>query len=273
MSPQMIKHRLVSGVWVAIRRAVYRLPGAPPYWMQALWSVYLWAGGDVAVWGRAAARLWKFDGFNDDVLEIASPRAFRPQPGVHIHRLSLAKRDVTRARGLRVTTPLRTLLDLGSAASERRVEYALEDCLRRRLTALPRLRDALEGDLRGRRGVATLRRLVDVRMGAKDSGLEVDTERMLRRSNLPAPSTQYRVFDADGFVRRVDFAWPHARVAVEVQSYRWHSSRAQWERDLGVVERLNRAGWVILYVTWADVHVRPAETVARVRRCLTPRLA
>ena len=35
------------------------------------------------------------------------------------------------------------------------------------------------------------------------------------RAGLPTPSAQYRVFDGDGFVARVDFAWPELRLALE----------------------------------------------------------
>ena len=48
---------------------------------------------------------------------------------------------------------------------------------------------------------------------------------------------QIEVGDEDGLVGRVDFAYTEQRIAIEVQSYRWHSSRAAWRKG---IERLNR---------------------------------
>ena len=40
---------------------------------------------------------------------------------------------------------------------------------------------------------------------------------------LPIPELQYEVIDGNGELRRLDFAWPDLRVAVEYDGVDWHS--------------------------------------------------
>ena len=61
--------------------------------------------------------------------------------------------------------------------------------------------------------------------GATDSPLETRFLQLLRRSRLPAPRRQYEIHDEGTFIARVDFAYPEIRLAVEVDGYRFHSSR------------------------------------------------
>jgi hypothetical protein len=58
------------------------------------------------------------------------------------------------------------------------------------------------------------------------SKLESRFLELLRREGLPLPETN-RVAGA----RRVDCRWPERGVTVELDSYRYHSSRHAWEQD------------------------------------------
>ena len=68
------------------------------------------------------------------------------------------------------------------------------------------------------------------------------------------------------FVARVDFAWPGLKVAVEAVGRKYHVG--QWERDLARLDALREAGWVVIFVTWEDVHMRPRETLMSIARAL-----
>ena len=70
---------------------------------------------------------------------------------------------------------------------------------------------------------------------------------------------------------RIDFAFPHAMVAVEAQGYRWHSSRRAWERDISKANALTGLGWMVVYVTWSDLKDESDSTVAHLRDLLLPR--
>jgi very-short-patch-repair endonuclease len=88
---------------------------------------------------------------------------------------------------------------------------------------------------------------------------------LLTSAGLPSPETQC-VVDHDGsFVARVDLAYPDILLAIEVDGYRYHSSRAAWQADLDRQNRLMSLGWTILRFTKDDVTFRPRLLVARVR--------
>src|SRR5207249_2080176 len=141
----------------------------------------------------------------------------------------------------------RTIIDLAAVISGETLEEALDVALQRRLTSLSRVRWRL-ADLgrHGRPGIAMLRRLIAARSGVEavpESVIETRFSRLLRRAGLPAPVRQYHVRDRGRLVARVDFAYPDARLAIEVEGFRWHSGRARWERDLGRRNELTELGW------------------------------
>ena len=166
------------------------------------------------------------------------------------------------------TNPTRTLLDVGLVLPPRALEEALDSALRQRLTSLDRLRVGVEKlGGRGRRGPATLGKLLDARGDVipTDSALETRLSRLLRRHHFPQPQRQVEVRDGQGFVGRVDFAYPELKIAIEVQSYRWHSSRAAWHSDTDRLNRLQAFGWIIIQVTYEDLERRPDVVARRIR--------
>jgi very-short-patch-repair endonuclease len=71
------------------------------------------------------------------------------------------------------------------------------------------------------------------------------------------------VRDGGGFVARVDFAWPEARIALEYEG-RWHGeSPQQVTADRRRLNRLTAAGWTVIFVTAEDLRF-PERLVARI---------
>jgi very-short-patch-repair endonuclease len=85
---------------------------------------------------------------------------------------------------------------------------------------------------------------------------------LVHRAGLPAPVAQFRVFDSDGFVGRVDFAHPEYRLAIEYDGL-WHAEPGQFAKDRRRLNRLSAAGWRVIFVTAADLR-DPERLVARV---------
>ena len=123
--------------------------------------------------------------------EFIVARSQRSVPNwIPIHTSSSLREDeIIRHRGIRTTTATRALLDyaaVGVTASE--LEQAIDSAIRRRRTALPRLRKSL-ADVggRGRAGTRLMRELL------LDSGGESHLERrflrLLRDLRIPRPHT------------------------------------------------------------------------------------
>jgi very-short-patch-repair endonuclease len=162
--------------------------------------------------------------------------------GIRVHRIpSLERRDLTRHRGISVTTPSRTIADLRSTVSPGELHRAIREAEFRRL---PVERDAHVGDRAG-------------------SELERAFLRLCRRHRLPEPEVNVVV---GGF--EVDFLWRAGRVIVETDGYRAHAGRQAFEDDRRRDNRLLAAGYRVLRFTYSRVINEPAEVVATVRAAL-----
>jgi very-short-patch-repair endonuclease len=274
MSPQNVHGRICSGRWERVLPGVFRVTGAPNSWRQALMASCLWLPEAVASHG-AAAVLWDFDGFREDVIEISTTSpAKAPRSWVSVHRVSrLDPVDIVRVGPIPTTSPTRTIVDLCGVLDRDRAENAIDDALRRGLTTVPRLRWALRRlGRRGRPGTRLARQLLLERMAGYvplESPLERRLLRLLAGARLPSPSVQHEVRRRGRLIARVDLAYPDARLAIEADGYRYHAGKAMWQRDLSRRNALLSCGWNILHVTWDDVHLRPEKVVEDIRRLIS----
>ena len=210
LSRQSISRRLGSGFLVPLHPGVYRVAACPESWHQRLLAACMWTSGVAS--HRAALRLLGIDGYWGNILDVSSKTHRASSDRVCIHRISsLPAGDVMRVGSIPATTPTRTLLDVGSVLSQRGLEEALDSALRQCLTSVDRLRTGIERlGGRGCRGPGALCKLLDARgdVVCKDSALETRLSRLLRRHRLPQPQRQVEVRDQEGFIGRVDFAYP-----------------------------------------------------------------
>jgi very-short-patch-repair endonuclease len=181
-------------------------------------------------------------------------------------------------RAIPLTSPERTLLDLGAVAP-RRVEAAMEDALLRGLVTLGSLRRLLErvGE-HGRDGSGVLRSLVAERhpgAAPTESRLEDAILRILRAHGLPEPVRQHPVALPAGREARIDLAYPDVKVGIEADGRIWHSGREDFARDRARANQLAGLGWTLLRYGWHDVRGGDglAAEVANVRRAIGGRRA
>ena len=160
--------------------------------------------------------------------------------------------DVVTLNGLRVTTPLRTALDLGCCL-RRREAYAVLNAIARAhgLSRDDYLR-AL-GRYRRRRGVLQLRELtllVDPRI---ESERESWVFLAICDAGLPLPEPQFWI-DVDGVPTfRLDFAYPRLRVCVEYDGVEGHErTPEQAEHDEARRRWLRDHGWTVIVVRNGD---------------------
>ena len=256
-------HRAVrSGKIVRVLPQVYRLAGVPDTWLQRVWAVCLWGGGACAASHRCAGAIWKLDGCPAEQIEVTTKKR-RPAAATFLtHANPLTTADRTTVKGLPVTTPTRTLVDIAAYLAGERLELALEDALRRGLTSIPRLQWQLQRDGGpGRDGAGQLRNLLSERgeQTPTDSALETRFARWIRSSRLPQPLRQHQVHEAGRPIYRLDFAYPHKMLAIEIDSFRFHSGRRQWYRDRKRAEHLERMGWAVVFVAKEDLDSRSNE--------------
>ena len=82
----------------------------------------------------------------------------------------------------------------------------------------------------------------------------------------------YHALDDDSEIF-LDFAYPDVKLAIEADSFVWHASLTDWQRDRARNNELVALGWSILPITWDLVIRSSAEAARQVRGAREARLA
>lgn len=254
LSPSAIDRRVQAGILLPMRPGIYRDVAVPRSWTQRASAAAKWIGEDGAVAGAAAAALHRLDGFGPPhVITLLTPRSSRSNdPLLKIMRTPYWEpSDRVEVAGIGTTSVARTLISLAGSETEERLEVALEDALRRRLTDHAAIADRLNRLPANQAGRVRLVRILGEGSGLAptDSALEVRVIRLLRDEGYPRPLRQKVLDDRGRFVGRVDLAFPERRLILEVDGFRFHSGRTPWERDRERRNALTALGWVVLHVT------------------------
>jgi very-short-patch-repair endonuclease len=262
-----IDHRVQTGEWIAVDHGVYRASATPASWLQRLMAACL--AGPAVVSHRAAAELWGFPGSATGLVEVTAVRHKRRKSTdvVWHETVRLDERQATVLEGVPVTRPLRTIIDLGAVVDERALLLALDDVLRRRLSSLAELEAELELWGERRRGSGRVRRAIKLRVGepVPESVLETEFEELVRREGLPTPSRQWALRRPDGTVlARVDFAYPAARLAIEIDGQRYHDVQHDVDRQ----NAIEGTGWRVQRFTARHIRHRPRDVAISIMTAL-----
>jgi hypothetical protein len=242
-----MKWRVATGRWIVVYPGVYRVAGAPVTWAQRLRAACLAAGLDAAVSHRAALAWWGIDGGRRNVVEIAVPRPRWPRlDGVlTVHRSTdLCDDHVVVRDGIRITTPLRTLVDYGAVAPDWLVDRAYGHALGLKVATPSSMQQMLDRlGRKGRRGVGVMRRVLAERgdLAPSDQWLAARGDRLLQRYGITGGIPEYEIWVGDRFVARVDKAWPGIKFCLE-----WDGDERHLGDTAADVERQNAisdAGW------------------------------
>ena len=134
-------YHIKEGNWIKEGWGIYRLAHIPVDDVTFYWKLLLWSCNDKseprAVFShKTALSFYELSDVNPSKITMTVPKKFqkrsRPFKNLRICKKDLSKKDVKRFRGLPVTTPLRTLLDIHEEESltnnlmEQAVKEALE---------------------------------------------------------------------------------------------------------------------------------------------------
>lgn len=187
------------------------------------------------------------------------------KPGISIHRIvSIGRDEIRRRRGIPVTSPARTILDVAPRLPAAALEGIIADALHRPLLRPAHL-SSLLGRYPSRPGVPAIRALLESDGGPAFTRSEAEKRflGLLRDSGLPAPEANVPIGPYE-----VDFLWREDRLVVEVDSWRFHGDRRAFERDRARDADLVSRGFRVIRVTWRQVTDDPQAVVARVAAAL-----
>ena len=272
MTDSQINKRLRTGRWMRSARGVYRHAVWPSTPLSRLLAGCLACNALAS--HRSAAALHGIDGYKLDRVELLVPWGKKPVlAGATVHRttqIDLAKPVVR--NGIPCTAIDRTVLDLASVVSRRRLDSTLDAVLRDGLLRPSDLYAVLVSHSRqGRAGCSAFRAALDERCGDDPVPLSAWSRMvadLLVDAGLARPAMEYRICDEHGtFVAQVDLAYPGQRLAIELDSKRWHLNSVSFEQDPRRRNALTMIGWMVLTFTWSDYKNRPGQlcdTVSRV---------
>jgi hypothetical protein len=196
----------------------------------------------------------------------------RPPRALVVWAGNVLANETLTLNGMRVTTPARTGFDLGRHIRSRTSAV-------QRLDALANATDVKRSDIEamidahhGARGIPRLQSVLPLVDGGAESPQETVARLALIDAGLPAPKTQFRVFDAYGqFVARLDMAYDDVMVGIEYDGPQHWSDPAVRQRDIDRQFALNELGWIVIRVSRDLLRYRRATYVARVDNALRSR--
>lgn len=260
LSKRDIRRLVSDGVLRRVFRGVYLHSGVEDTLSTRAACLALVIADNHVVVDRTAAWLHGIDVLSypeHDLLppvETCALRGNHPteRDGVRGRSRELTKRDVMVVNGIRVTTPLRTALDLGCHLRRREALAALNAFARHHAVTTTMLVRELPR-YKGRRGVIQLRELVS----HVDPRLESEREAWvwlgIHDAGLPLPEPQHWIW-VDGVpTYRLDFAYLRARICVEYDGADAHDrseEQRRYDRDRRAWLREN--GWTVIVVKAGD---------------------
>lgn len=265
--------RVQSGRWEQAELGVYRLASPTVTWESRLLALILSAGHGAVASHFAAAVLHGLPGFAKGASEITIHRGRDlRRSGARVH----TSKDLDRCQrvvinGIPTTDLDRTLLDLARKLGPSRLLRTIEACRRAGSTDWSSLISTLARHARrGRPGVTRLRGVILVnahREEVTDSDFELLVLAMMAEVGLPTPELHHRVYDGERFVGEVDLAYPHLKVAIELDGTD-HLDADVRERDLPRQNDLVLSGWTILRFSWTRFSTRPERVMAEIRAAI-----
>jgi very-short-patch-repair endonuclease len=252
-----------------------------PAWRRVSRGVYVWAAREMdrdlalavlleslpprsVLSGLTAARLHGLDVPAPPQPEVIIPLLGGVSGRAHanVRRVRLDPTDATTARGLPVTTPIRTCFDLAGRLPLVEGVVIVDMALYTSLVEL----DAFRGYISrhgGVAGVAGARRALEHAEPKAESPMETRLRLLLVKNGLPRPEAQVPLYDRTGaFVGRPDLYYRDARLAIE---YDGENHRDRLVADNRRQNGLQAIGVTLLRYTAPDLFERPQAIAGEVR--------
>lgn len=276
-SRRQVRVWVQTGRMVPVGRGAYLVAGAPTTFASRIMGAIAVHGVETWASHRTAAALWGIPGFPEDHrIDILRPSdGSNERRGAIVHRSTLIPPEhVTVHRGVPVTTPSRTLMDLAATIGDIRLRRAVAEAVRLQVctdAALHTVLARLGG--RGRPGTRRMRRVLDGRDPTIPdlTELEALARAVIVGAGLPEPEWQVDISDAQGWIGRVDGLYRAERIVIELDSRRWHGQPTDQLEDARRDHRLTSAGYIVERRRWSDLTLRPDAVIATLRALLAAR--
>jgi very-short-patch-repair endonuclease len=159
---------------------------------------------------------------------VTDGRCGRRPEGVIVHRsATLAPQDTCIYKGLPVTSPARTLLDIAATLPIKDIARILDQAIAERKVTVAEVEDVRKRNP-GHRGAATLRHALQGRTRSRITKSQAETrlKDAIAEAGLPTPLTGTYVLGWE-----CDLYWPEHNLIVEIDDYALHTTRQTYRKD------------------------------------------
>ncbi|ORV19090.1 DUF559 domain-containing protein [Mycobacterium celatum] len=240
-----------------IYRNVYQRRGAEFTAKDRALAAWLWSGKQAVVAGNSAAALLGAKWVDPQApAELISDRK-RPPPLIITRNETLLAGETTTAAGVPVTSPARTVFDLGRRRGLITAVIRIDGLMQATGVTVDDVQPLIDGH-RGARGMRQLRRVLPLVDAGAESPQETRTRLVLIAGGLPRPQTQIVVGNY-----RIDMGWEKWLVGIEYDGpQHWTDPRIR-AADIERTAELQRRGWILVRVSADLLRYRRDVIVAR----------
>jgi predicted transcriptional regulator of viral defense system len=207
-------HSLYRGVYAVGHRRLSQ----EAYWMAAV----LAAGSGAVLSHECAAKHWRIWRGRVEGIDVLVPGNRRARKGVRVHRTRvLDRRDVTVHKGIPITTPARTLVDLASVLMHHQLANVIHEAAFREQFDNGAVREAMER-ARGR-DLEALHAALRAHAAGSAGTRSALEDRFLATWQGPEPLVNTKI--------EVDLYWPDKNLVVEIDGPGHERPRSKGEDD------------------------------------------
>ncbi len=210
---------------------------------------------------------------------VFAPQRAPQLKGVVSHELEPRRESLVRVQGMPIIGAADTWARLGTALREPDLVAAGDFLITGDepysgappLCSLDDLRAAVRRHA-GVRGLSRVRRALELIRYGPLSPRETRLRLLLHGAGMAEPELNFRVRGGPGAPgAMIDLAFPDERIAIEYQGRHHRTDDETYEADIIRRERLEAAGWVVVYVTARELDRYPERLVRRIRTLLSDR--
>lgn len=259
---EAIKHRVRTGRLHRVHLGVYALGRPPQSALEHAAAAVLACGPGAALSHLSALALWGLRGRWPPRFDVTVARDRRPK-AIRVHRpVGLIGRDFRRHLRIRVTSPARTLLDCAPLLDDKALARAVNDARLSNHLRLSQLADVIERSP-NHPGRIRLAPLADPAGGPTRSQFEDAFPAFCAAHRLPPPLMSTKVCGYE-----VDALFGGEKLIVELDGWKYHSTRRAFESDRNRDADMLAAGYGTVRITWERLMGASAKEAGRLRRIL-----
>ena len=227
-------------------------------------GAWLWSGRRGVIAGVAASALHWAKYVDDDVpIELLWQNG-RPPSGLIVRNEIYAADEVTTYDGIPLTTPARTIFDLGRHLNRDAAVARIDALLWLGRVGVPDV-EPIAARYPWARGVEKLRVALELADDGAESPRESRLRLLLTDAGMRPTDTQIPVYEGNRLITKFDMGWKQLRIGVQYEGKHHQTDRGQYVYDLQVLPKLEARNWIVVKVIKEDTDT---DVLARVAAAL-----